>query len=140
MSGNRDFSVNLLSLFHVHLRGALIETKGLCLTHVLHTAWISDDDRVLYNDTETKILRVNILLSYLLDSYVTHVLLTARISNDESHCMYNDMKTLIKTLLRLLAVLSMLFLQTSSQHQVPNITLLLQLHLIYSNDGIQRAS
>ena len=109
------------------------------VTHVLHTAWISNDDRVLYNDTETIIVRVNIR-SYLLDSDVTHVLHTARISNYESHCMYSDMKTLIKTLLRLLTVLSMLFLQTISQHQVQNITLLPQLHLIYSNDGIQRAS
>ena len=83
--------------------------------------------------------RVNIL-SFLLDSYVTHVLHTPRISNDASHCMYNDMKPLIKTLLRLLTVLSMLFVQTSSQHQVPNISLLPQLDLIFSNDGIQRAS
>ena len=46
------------------------------MTHVLHTAWISNDERVVYNDTETIIVRVNILLSYLLDSYVTQVLHT----------------------------------------------------------------
>ena len=50
------------------------------MTHVLHTAWISNDERVLYNDTETLIVR---LLSHLLGSYVTHVLHTAWISNDE---------------------------------------------------------
>ena len=108
------------------------------MTQVLHTAWISNDDRVLYNDTETIIVRVNILLFtiFICDTSPTY----CRISNDESHCMYNDVKTLIKTLLRLLTVLSMLFLQTSSQPQVPNITLLPQLHLTYSKDGIQRAS
>ena len=41
------------------------------MTHVLHTARISNDERVLYNDTETLIIR---LLSHLLGSYVTHVL------------------------------------------------------------------
>ena len=45
------------------------------MTHVLHTARISNDERVLYNDTETIIVRVNIL-NYLLVSYVTHVLHT----------------------------------------------------------------
>ena len=85
-------------------------TRFICDTRSTYiTTWTSNDDRVLYNDTETMILRFNILLSYLLDSYVTQVLHTARISNDQSHCMYNDMKTLIKTLLRLLTVLSMLF-------------------------------
>ena len=54
----------------------------------------------------------------------------------KEYCMYNDMKTLIKTLLRLLTVLSMRFFQARSQHQVPNITLLPHLHLIYANDGI----
>ena len=49
---------------------------GSYVTHVLHTARISNDERVLYNDTETIIVRVNILLSYLLDSYVTQVLHT----------------------------------------------------------------
>ena len=39
-------------------------------------------DRVLYNDTETINVRANIQ-RYLLVSYVTHVLHTGRISNDE---------------------------------------------------------
>ena len=43
------------------------------MTHVLHTARISNDETVLYNDTETIIIRINVL-SYLLVSYVTHVL------------------------------------------------------------------
>ena len=55
---------------------------GSYLTDVLHTARISNDERVLYNDTETIIVRVNIL-RYLLVLYVTHVRHTAWISNDE---------------------------------------------------------
>ena len=107
------------------------------MSHVLHTARISNDERVLYNDTETLIVRVNIL-SYLLFSYVTHVLHTVGSVMMKEYCMYNDMKSLIKTRLRLLTVLSMLFLQTRSQHQVPNITLLPHLHLI-ANDGILKS-
>ena len=38
---------------------------GSYVTHVLHTARIRCDERVLYNDTETIIVRVNIL-NYLL--------------------------------------------------------------------------
>ena len=53
---------------------------GSYVTHVLHTARISNDERVLYNDTETLMVR---LLSHLLGSYVTDVLHTAWISNDE---------------------------------------------------------
>ena len=41
------------------------------MTHVLHTARISNDERVLYNDIETLMVRQ---LSYLLGSYVTHLL------------------------------------------------------------------
>ena len=41
------------------------------MTHLLHTARISNDERVLYNDTETLMGR---LLSHLLGSYVTDVL------------------------------------------------------------------
>ena len=48
---------------------------GSYVTDDLHTARISNDETVLYNDTETIIVRVNIL-SYLLVSYVTHVLRT----------------------------------------------------------------
>ena len=57
------------------------------MTHDLHTARISNDDRVLYNDTETLMVR---LLSHLLGSYVTDDLYlhTARISNDE-RVLYN---------------------------------------------------
>ena len=62
------------------------------VTHALHTAWISNDERVLYNDIETLMGR---LLSHLLGSYVTHVLHTARISNDD-RVLYNDTETLIK--------------------------------------------
>ena len=54
----------------------------------------------------------------------------------KEYCMYNDIKILIKTFLRLLTALSVLFLQTSSHHQVPNITLLSELHLKFANDGI----
>ena len=61
------------------------------MTHVLHTARISNDDRVLYNDTEKLMVR---LLSHLLGSYVRHVLHTTRISNDK-RVLYNDMKTLM---------------------------------------------
>ena len=39
--------------------------------HVLHTARISNDERVLYNDIETLMV---MQLSYLLGSYVTQVL------------------------------------------------------------------
>ena len=60
------------------------------MTHVLHTARISNDERVLYNDTETLIVR---LLSHLLGSYVTHVLHTARISNDD-RVLNNDTQTI----------------------------------------------
>ena len=56
--------VRLLS----HLLGSYVKD-------VLHTAWISNDETVLYNDTETIIVRVNIL-NYLLVSYVTHLLHT----------------------------------------------------------------
>ena len=62
------------------------------VTHVLHTARISNDKRVLYNDIETLMGR---LRSHLLGSYVTHVLHTAKISNDE-RVLYNDAETLIK--------------------------------------------
>ena len=48
---------------------------GSCVKHVLHTVRISNDETVPYNDIETIIARVNIL-SYLLVSYVTHVLPT----------------------------------------------------------------
>ena len=51
--------------------------------------------RVLYNDTETLMVR---LQSHLLGSYVTHVLHTARISNDE-RVLYNDTETLMVRLL-----------------------------------------
>ena len=44
------------------------------MTHVVHTARINNDERVLYNDTETLMVR---LLRHLLGSYVTHVLHTA---------------------------------------------------------------
>ena len=60
------------------------------VTHVLHTARISNDERVLY-DTETLILR---LRSHLLGSYLTDVLHTAWISNDET-VLYNDTETII---------------------------------------------
>ena len=59
------------------------------MTHVLHSARISNDERVLYNDTQTLMVR---LLSYLLGSYVTDVPHTARISNDE-RVLYNDRDT-----------------------------------------------
>ena len=59
---------------------------GSYVTHVLHTARINNDERVLYNDTETLMGR---LQSHLLGSYVTHVLHTARINNDE-RVLYND--------------------------------------------------
>ena len=68
---------------------------GSNVTHVLHTARISNDERVLYNDTETQMGR---LLSNLLGSYVTHVLRTARISNDD-RVLYNDTETLMVRLL-----------------------------------------
>ena len=55
------------------------------MTHVLPTARISNDGRVLYNDTETLMVR---LRSHLLGSYVTHVLHTAWISND-GRVLYN---------------------------------------------------
>ena len=58
---------------------------GSYVTHVLHTAWISNDERVLYNDTETLMVR---LLSHSLGSFVTHVLQIARISNNE-RVLYN---------------------------------------------------
>ena len=61
------------------------------MTHVLHTARISNDERVLYNNTETLIVR---LLSHLLGSYVTNVPHTARISNNET-VLYNDTETII---------------------------------------------
>ena len=47
--------------------------------------------RVLYNDTETLMVR---LQSHLLGSYVTDDLHTARISNDE-RVLYNDTETLM---------------------------------------------
>ena len=53
---------------------------GSYVTDVLHTARIGNDERVLYNDTETLKVR---LLSHLIGSYVTDVLHTARISNGE---------------------------------------------------------
>ena len=59
------------------------------MTHVLRTATISNDDRLLYNDTETLMVR---LPSHLLGSYVPHVLHTARISNDE-RLLYDDTET-----------------------------------------------
>ena len=59
------------------------------MTHVLRTARISNDDRLLYNDTETLMGR---LPSHLLGSYVTHVLHTARISYDE-RVLYDDTET-----------------------------------------------
>ena len=62
------------------------------MTHVLHTARINNDDKVLYNDTETLMAR---LVSHLLGSYVTHVLHTAWISNDETAVLYNDTETII---------------------------------------------
>ena len=74
------------------------------MTDVLHTVWISNDETVLYNDTETITVTVNII-SYLLVSYVTHVLHTVGSAMMKEYCMYNDMRTLIKTLLRLLTVL-----------------------------------
>ena len=46
---------------------------------------ISNDDRVLYNYTETLMAR---LVSDLLGSYVTHVLQIAKTSNDE-RVLYN---------------------------------------------------
>ena len=54
------------------------------MTHVLHTARISNDERVLYNDTETQMGR---LLSHLLGSYVTHVLHTARMAMMTEYCI-----------------------------------------------------
>ena len=51
---------------------------GSYVTHALHTARISNDDRVLYNDTETLMVRV---LSHLMGSYVSHDVHTAWISN-----------------------------------------------------------
>ena len=60
------------------------------MAHVLHTARISNDERVLYNDTETL---MGMLLSHLLGSYVIDDLHTARISNDE-RVLYNDTETL----------------------------------------------
>ena len=59
------------------------------MTHVLHTARISNDKRVLYNDTEKLMVR---LLSHLLGSYVRHVLHTTRISNDK-RVLYNVLHT-----------------------------------------------
>ena len=56
------------------------------MTHVLRTARIRHDERVLYNDTETLMGR---LPSHLLGPYVTHVQHTARISNDE-RVLYDD--------------------------------------------------
>ena len=50
------------------------------MTHGLHTARIGNDEGVLYNYTETLMVR---LLSHLLGSYLTHVLHTARIRYDE---------------------------------------------------------
>ena len=50
---------------------------------------ISNDERVLYNDTETLMVR---LLSYLLGSCVANVLHTAWISNDD-RVLYNDTET-----------------------------------------------
>ena len=64
---------------------------GSYVTHVIRTARISNDERVLYNDTGTMMVR---LLSYLLGSYVTHMLHTARISNDE-RVLYNGTETLM---------------------------------------------
>ena len=61
---------------------------GLYVTDDLHTARISNDERVLYNETETQMGR---LPSHLLGSYVTHLLHTARIGNDE-RVLYNDKK------------------------------------------------
>ena len=61
------------------------------MKHVLHTARISNDDRVLYNDTETLMAR---LLSHLLGSYLTDVLHTAWFSDDE-WVLYNDTETII---------------------------------------------
>ena len=61
------------------------------MTHVQHTARISNDERVLYNGTETLMGR---LLSHLLGSYVTDDLHTARINNDE-RVLYNDTETLM---------------------------------------------
>ena len=51
---------------------------GSYVTHVLHTARIRYDERVLYNDTGKLMVR---LLSHLIGSYVSHVLNTAWISN-----------------------------------------------------------
>ena len=51
--------------------------------------------RVLYNDTETLMVR---LQSHLLGSYVTDDLHTARISNDE-RVLYNDTEALMVRLL-----------------------------------------
>ena len=59
----------------------LSHLQGSYVTHVLHTSRISNDERVLYNDTETLMVR---LLSHLLGSYVTDVPHTARISNNET--------------------------------------------------------
>ena len=61
------------------------------MAHILHTAWISNDERVLYNDTETLMVR---LLSHLIGSYMAHFLHTAWISNDE-RVLYNDTETLV---------------------------------------------
>ena len=61
---------------------------GSFVTHVLPIVRISNDERLVYNDTETLMVR---LLSHLLGSYMTHVLHTSRISND-ARVLYNDKK------------------------------------------------
>ena len=70
--------------------GYFLNLLGSYVTHVLHTARISNDERVPHNDTETLMIRLS---SHLLGLYVTNALHTVRMSNNE-RVLYNDMETL----------------------------------------------
>ena len=54
------------------------------MTDDLHTARINNDERVLYNGTETLMGR---LTSHLLGSYVTHVPHTSRSAMMKEYCI-----------------------------------------------------
>ena len=65
---------NLLLLISRPFEGGLNKDKGLMCTHVLHTAWISSDERVLYNDTETLIKAAKSFTRFICDTRPTYCL------------------------------------------------------------------
>ena len=52
----------------------LFTTIGSCVTHVLHTAWISNGERVLYNDTGTLLKAAKSFTRFICDTRSTYSL------------------------------------------------------------------